>query len=141
MMREGLEQRWGAANLVDDDELSALCPQEGVRVPQAALIDGPLEIQIEGARLRLARSNITGERSLADLTWAEQYDRGHLFEAVLDVRSQAASDHGSNPGNLKYDFRFPGFFSKGVAQRDAIPVRDLWILHQKARPAMAGTRR
>jgi hypothetical protein len=80
-------------DLIDDDKLSGLRSEESVRVAQATLIHGALEIEIESRGSRLTRSNITRKRSLADLARAKQDHGGHLFEAILDVWAQAAGNH------------------------------------------------
>jgi hypothetical protein len=77
-------------NLVDDDESTGLRSQESVRIFQAAPIGRALEIEVAGS-IRTSRGDRASECRLADLTRAEQHDRGHRAQPRFDPLLAASS--------------------------------------------------
>jgi hypothetical protein len=78
-------------DFIDNHEFSCLPAQKRVGVRQPSLVDGSLQVEIDGLGVPI-RSDLFGESCLADLTRSEQHDRWHMPEPVLDVWPNASRD-------------------------------------------------
>lgn len=109
------EQLPDAMNLVDDDELPGLRPQERIGIGEPASIKRPLEIEIQRSALPLGGDSLCQGR-LADLTRPEQHDGWQAAEVLFHETPKAPCDLWY-PGIITTYVRIPA-----IDQRFGLPL-------------------
>ncbi len=85
---QGLKERGGAVDLIDNHQLARLGTQECVCILEPPSISWPLEIKVHRPSLA-SRGNLPGQSRFADLPRAEENDPRHLPQALFNDGAEA----------------------------------------------------
>ena len=102
-------------NLVDDDEFPGLGSQEGVRIPQPALVNRALKIQVEGAEARAAQASRLRTPSESNMLLTNQILQGDCTRVLRTLPATSVDLVVTDP---PYGVRYRDRLNRTIANDD-----------------------